>query len=578
MAQHPRFEPFKAAWQAADYAQALGHIEAVIADHPRVAALHWYRASCLLKLERYVQALAACTQVLLLQPDHAPALVMQVQLDGAGDEHDEEPTRAKMAVLERNAVARLQRHIAQLRRAIVLDPTLADAYFVLFQVLSQDALMRSGGSELAPPGGEADALLDRAIALAPDRIEFRLARAERLRLCAMQVSDATPEADCVVGVHGVPYRRSDLEAALGEFEYCAQLDGGSRYLVRMGMMLHELQRFDEAVAQYDRALQLLPADSPQRELILGQRRRSENNGAGEREEVAALMESMIARGDRNQDDDSVATGLLGAARAVRRGRSVAAAMEARFAESPDDLIAANIAEQILNVAYEDPPQLIHADSADFPAYQRKYAAQQHQALVAAGVRPVAYAEASGMTRTLGQRVLLGLYVDDSGGIAVDTYAMQPKWPGLLAFLWLLVTGKWKTQRMTECITCFDDDGYLITQYENSSPFVYGGRIAVERLPRGTSVASLLGRHIERVAAYQQEHLQARALKATDLATIDANWRRGQAIKHAYRRSVGYVTDSELRGLLGANFERYAGKVRQKLQELAVDRDAATRDS
>lgn len=572
MAQHPRFEMFKLAWRAQDYAQALGHIEAVIADNAHVASLHWYRANCLQKLERFPEARAAVAQVLALKPDHAAALVLQVQMDWPDHEYPDEPTPAQLAEQERQTAERRRRHVAQLKRALDIDPTLADACFELSQLLRDDTTDESSRND------QADSLLERAVALAPDRIDFRLARAELHHLRAMQVPDGTPDALCVQTFTGMTYLRAELEAALSEFESCARLDGTHRYYVRMGMTLHDLGRYDEALARYDEALRRLPADSPQRPYIVQTRARSENNGAGERNDMARLLESLIEPGDRSQADDNAATALLGAARAVRGGKRLDAALGARVPESPDDFMAANIAEQILNVAYEAKPELVAADPATFPAFQRKYAARQRKALEGIGLRHVADAEATGMTPTMGQRVLLGLYADATGETNVATFAMRPKWPGLIGFALMFVTGKWKTNSLTECVAHFDDGGYLITQYENVSPFTYGSAVDVERLPRGTSVAALVERHDERMAAYRQAHPSARAYPATDLAAIEANWIRGQAIKREYRRSIGYATDAELRGMLGAHYDRFAAKIKQKLLELAADREADTLDA
>lgn len=578
MAQHPRFETFKSAWRMQDYARALVEIDAVIAAHPQVAALHWYRANCLEKLDRHFEALLAVDAVLARAPDHAAALVKQVALDWSrdaaedddGDDDDEEPTAAQLAERERRDDERRQRYRAQLQRAIALDPNLADAYFALWQLQCA-----AGDGTAAGQQAQADAWLTRAIALQPDRAEFVAARADAQRLRAMQVPDDTPDADCVTTFSGMRFQRDALEAALRDYRHCAGIDASHRYPLQAAKVLHDLGRFDEALAQYDVALQRLPADAPQRPYLLQARARSENGGAGERDKMAAMLESVIAAGDRNQHDDMAATALLGAARAVRQGKRVGEALAARLPESPDDLMAANIAEQILNVAYENAPDLIEVDAATFPAYQRHYAARQRNALQRSGFRHVADAEASGMTPVLGQRALLTLHVDASSETIVNTFALRPKWPGTVAFLLLLISGKWKTHRMTECMTYFDDGGYLITQYENVSPFGYGDAVDIERLPRSTRVAALVARHAQRVEAYRQRHPDARACPANDLDAIDANFRRGQAIKRAYRQSIGYVDDAELRRMLGGHYDRFATKIRAKIAELAPDREAAT---
>ena len=580
------FESFKSAWQAADYAQALMHVDAVINERPQVAALHWYRANCLLKLDRPVEALAAVNRVLALNPDHAPALVKQVELDGVdavepGESgRSDEPTQAQMSAHFLQIERHRQRQIAQLRRAVAIDPNLADAYFCLSQRLrggTMYEMLKGADAEQLLCNDEADALLNQAIALDPARAEFLCARAEQHRLRAIVVQDGAPAGEYVEAATGMRYLRAEIDAALADFAECARLDGGPHFPWRTARLLHEIGRYDEALVEYDRALALLPPDSPQREHVLNLRRRSENGGRGEYEDMAQMIESLVPSGDRNQQDDMMATVMLGAARAVRRGQRANVALAARMPESPDDLLAANIAEGILNVAYEAPPNLVAVDAATFPAYQRRYAARQRRALAAAALHHIADAEATGMTPTLGQRVLLGFHADADGATCAITFVLRPKWPGVGGFLLLLLSGKWKKHPLTECVSHFDDGGYLITQYDNISPFGYGTAVDIERLPRSTSVAALVERHRQRVAAYRQAHPQARAFVAGDLAAIDANWRRGQIIKRDYRRSIGYIGDDELRRLLGAQYERYASRVRQKIVELAPDREEAVVD-
>ena len=45
-----------------------------------------------------------------------------------------------------------------------------------------------------------------------------------------------------------------------------------------------------------------------------------------------------------------------------------------------------------------------------------------------------------VTRTNGELQLTGAVTDDTGTIGVDTFALKPKWPGLVAFLLMFFTG------------------------------------------------------------------------------------------------------------------------------------------
>jgi tetratricopeptide (TPR) repeat protein len=520
------------------------------------------------KLERFPEALAAVEAVLERNPDFVPAIVKQVQLESIGgdEEYDEDSEEEKDdEALAREAAGfaeQARRNEQRLRRALALDPSSVDALRGLSGLLRYRE---------HPALDEADRLFDRAIALAPDRADLLEERANNLRSQALISTDAADPADVITTFAGMRYSRSLLERSLADYRASMRLSGETRLGMRIGSLLHDLGRYDEALAAYDEVLVTMPADDPRRSFFLEHRARSENNGAGEREQMARMLEMGIGSGDRNLQDDMAAQALLSAANAVRGGKSLSAALEARLPDGhPDDMMAANIAMQILNVGNEPPPRLAAVDPKEFPAYQRKFVDQRGRELAALGLRHVADAEAEGMRMMLGQRVLIGMFADDSGETGVACFAMKPKWPGWLAWLIMFVTGKWKVYEMTECVTQFDDDTHLSTQYESPSPFEYGPPIHLEKLPRKASLTELVARHSGRVAEYRRAHPDAEPMRVTDLGGMEARWIEGQRVKRAYRESVGFVTDAELRKLLGGHYARFADRVRAKLAVLAAD--------
>jgi tetratricopeptide (TPR) repeat protein len=547
----------------------------LISANPNAAALHWHRANCLEKLERFVDIASELDRVLALKPDYAPAIVKRVQfadvdINDLGDEdEDEDVSDAERARREAEQRARAldvsRRNEAELRRALAIDPNLVDGLFLLSNTLRY---RDDGASHLA----EADALLDRAIELAPLRVDLIDARATIRRSAAMRYDDGPDDADTIKTFNGMRYSRSRLEAALADYDTAHALAGGYRYAVRKGMLLHDLGRYDEALASYDEALSAMTADDPKREFIVETRARSENNGAGEREQMAKLIESaLLGDGkDRNLQDDVAAQAMLSAAQAIRAGKSVSEAIESRVSDDPDLMMATNIAQQILNVAHEPPPQLEAVDVAAYPGYQRQFVERAAKEAQTIGLRHVGDGEAKGLFLMLGQHVLLRFFADDSGEIGIAGFAMKPKWPGVIGFLFLLLTGKWRAQRMLECVTQFDDGTHLSTQFESPSPFEYHGHIQIERLPAKTPLRDLFARHVERVAAHKATHPQAVAMTADDLAGMDRRWREGQRVKRDYRASIGYVTDAELKRLLGAHHGRFGDKVKSQLAVLAED--------
>lgn len=575
MSLHPDFTRFSVAFKQARHQDALDLIDALIAAHPQAAALHWHRANCLEKLERYAEIAPTLNHLLTLKPDYAPAIVKRVQfadIDAGGDEGENEDEdladdeRARIDAEQRaRALAASMRNEAELRRALAIDPDLVDGLFLLSNTLRY---RDDGNGQVA----EADALLDRAIELAPLRVDLIDARASLRRAAAMRYDDGPDDADTVRTFSGLRYSRSRLEAALADYETAFALSDEYRYAVRKGMLLHDLGRHDEALAAYDEALATMAADDPKRGFILETRAKSENNGAGEREQMACLIESGLIGDGRNRklDEDIAAQALIAAANAIRAGKSVSEAIESRVSDDPDTLMATNIAQQILNVAHEPPPELELVDAAGYPSYQRRFVDAAARDIGALGLRHVGDAEAKGMFLILGQRVLLRFFADDTGEIGVASFAMKPKWPGVIGFLFLLLTGKWRVHRMLECVSQFDDGTHLSTQYDNPSIFEFGGCVQIERLPRKTPMRDLVARHIARVAQYKLAHPVSVAMAADDLDGMERRWREGQRVKRDYRASIGYITETELKRLLGVHHARFGDKVKSQLALLAED--------
>ena len=570
MPQHPQFILFSQAFREGRFEQALQLIDSLIAQAPESPPLHWHRANCLEKLGRDDEIGAELDMVLASAPDYAPAIIKRVQYTDAPTEADDDCERLSEAAQERCERERAERarhaslHAeAELRRALSMQPDNVDGLYLLSTVLRH----RDDGS-----AAEADALLDRAIVLAPERADLLDARATIRRAAAMRGAGDADDAETVTTYSGMRYHRSTLEAALADYEGCWSIGHEYRHAVRMGMVLHDLGRYDEALARYDEALATVAADSPARGHIVEMRARSENGGAGEREQMARLLESaLIGDGeDRSMEEDIAAQALFGAAGAIRAGKSVQEALDTRISDDPETMMAIGIAQQIINLAHEPAPQLEVAQASDYPAFQRRFAERTSREAEALGLHYICDAEAHGLFAMLGQHVLIRFFADDAGETGIAAFAMQPKWPGWIRYLVLRLTGNWKIGTMVECVSQFDDGTHLSTQPESASPFEYGGLVQVERLPRGTSVEALVARHRERVAAHKAAHPHCRAMVARDLEGMERRWLEGQKVKRDYRASIGYASDTELRQLLGDHHERLGTRVREQLAVLAAD--------
>lgn len=571
--QDPEFDKFKLAYKESRFQEALDSLDKVLAEHPHSFALNWHHVKVLEKLERFSDARIVLNKMLRVKSDFVPGLIMQVQLDFheyedglADDESSSNPTaQTGFDLIEQ-----------RLYKILSIDPNAVDALHMLSGLLRG----HEGDAHLA----KANQLLNRAIKLAPERVDLLEDRANCFLANAMVNEDDTDPHETVTHetvttFSGVRYSRDNLEQALTDFTLCYALSRQHRYGLRAASILHDLGRFEEALATYDSVLAKVPEDDPYRPFIIERRARSENNGAGEREQIAQLLESTIAKDgkDRTLDENNIAHAMLSAANAVRGGKSVSDALEARVSDDPDDNIATSIAVQILNVAHEPHPKLVAVDPKDFPAYQQAFTAKCKQDLEPLGLYHVCDAEATGMRPMLGQRVLLSFFADESGETGIACFTMKPKKPNVLGLLFLLLTGKWttliklgKAARMVECVSQFNTGDHISTQYGSPSPFEYGAPIYIEKLPASSSPTELVERHLNRVAEHKQDNPNAFIMRAIDLDGMEERWLQGQAVEREYRVGVGYVTELELQTLLGAHYDKFAHKVKAKLQVLAAD--------
>lgn len=572
--QDPEFDTFKRAFHEENFDYALHSLKKLIAKYPQSLALRWHQAKVLERLERFGEARSALNKVLELRSDYVPALIMQVQLDFHGKNDDDDDYDVFEEDQDEKEQARFNAIEQRLYKILSIDPKSVDALHMLSGLLRG----HEGDAHLV----KANQLLNRAISLAPERVDLLEDRANSFLASAIEQDEknsSTNIGDIATTFSGVSYSRKELEQALADFQRCYELSNQHRYGLRVGSILHDLGRFDEALVAFDKVLAQVSEDDPYRPLILERRARSENNGAGEREHMAQLLEAAVATNgkDRTLEEDNIAHVILGAANAVRSGKSVNDALEARISDDPDDIVVTSIATQILNVANEPHPDLVAVDPKDYPAYQQKFIAKCKRDLTKLGLHHIADAEAQGMRLMLGKSVLLSFFADETGETGVACFSMKAKKPGVVSVLFLLLTGKWKalsttlkTAHMIECVTQFMDGDHLSTQWESPSPFEYGPPVYLEKLPAKSSAKKLVERHVERLAEHHQQFPKAKALRMKDLAGMEERWIKGQQVKRAYRKQIGFITDTELQGLLGTHYDKYAQKVKTKIEQLAAD--------
>ncbi len=582
--QHPAFDEFKRAFAAKNFEQALQYVDQLREEFPNSAALLWHRANCLEKLERYSDLPAALEAAIAKLPDHLPARLMRVEysdwyvesaypmLEGE-DEADEDNLPSEVVAVraqrEQLQTQLEQRNEADLRFILEKDPQHAQANFLLSNFLRSVEQHSMPAEERETLAAE---LLERAIASDPQNSDYFLTRAAHHRSLAWCDSSEFEGASelpphIVKTFTGICFLRQHLEAAAQDYRQAWSLSQQPGHALKLATTLHDLGAYDEALAVYDDALAKMPEDAPLREYFIERRAMSENGGAGEREHMAQMLLQGLENDGKDQSlaDNIAAQAILGAADAIRRGASVQDALAANISDDPETMRAMNLARQLLNLANEPAPELAEVDASEYPSYQRSFANKTEKAAEKIGMHKICDAEAMGLFQRLGQHVMLRFYRDDSGEIGMASFTMKHKWPGMVAFLILFLSGKWKAHSMVECVTTFDDGTLISTQPESISPFKYGGGVILRKLAKNVSVQELVTVHKELVADYKLQHPEAKARVVNDLAGVEARWIEGQDIKAAYRKSIDYVSDEELRTMLGAHYDSLADKIRAQIK-------------
>lgn len=522
------------------HAEALALVDELLVDSPGNAPLHWHRARCLEALDRPEEAVAAVDWVLDLRPDYAPAWLKRAELNALvlDDYPDYE---------------------ADIRKALELDPKFTSALVALASW--QHALGRRT---------EAEASLQRAIELDPDQVEPYAMRARWLEADAYTLE---PGEEAVKQFTGIERSRPKLEAAVANLDRAlATRPQDGRIRIKRAQLLHQLQRYDEALADYDAVLATMSAEDGLREFVLDMRRRSEGQGAGEREESARLLESAASQFTpeelARQETDLALSAIRSAAHGVRGGASLEEAMSQFVSDDPLDLLAVDVAYKIYGVGNEPTPDYVPAEERGYPAYQRRFAGQAQRELAAAGIEHLGDYEPRHLAELLGRPTLVRVYCSKDGTICAASFKLKPKWPGWLAFAFLSVAGNWKRPAVIELETAFDDGSFFITNNAGKAdPFSYGGQIDIEHLPPKTPTAALVRRHRERIGAYREAYPRAKVRPMRDVDAVLAMQRDLQLAKNAYRKSIGYVLPDELRQLLGRRYEDLAPRVQEKLAML-----------
>lgn len=241
--------------------------------------------------------------------------------------------------------------------------------------------------------------------------------------------------------------------------------------------------------------------------------------------------------------------------------------------SPDN-VATQAARSLFRLGRVPPPDMQPTEATQFPAYMQRHCDRVERGFVKAGYRVLGDYETTHLAECLGQRVLVRCFLSPTDRACALAYAFRPRAFGWRAGPWRWVLARWRTARVVECQTEFEQGGFLVTR--SASPGAClgldeGDDVQYQPLPPGTSAATVLSRHAKARAARQVRRMHS----FDDVAAMQA---RLQQVRNAHRQRVGYATDDELRRWLGRHYPRVADKVRFRLTTMGRALPDASRRS
>jgi tetratricopeptide (TPR) repeat protein len=368
-------------------------------------------------------------------------------------------------------------------------------------------------------------------------------------------------------------KRTHLERALADFDRAIAVKPLPNYRFARADLLHRLQRFDEALAALDELLAELAPDHALYSLAVDARKRSENEGRGERDEAARrLIDALEDTPEKERGTlqyDQAAAVIRSVAQGMRAGKTIPEAMEGFVSDSPEDLAAVSIAWQILQMAQEASPHYEPANAAGFPPHQQAHERKATKQLAKLGFTKLGDFDPVHLAVTLARKQMLTLYVRDDGEATAAAFSLKPKWPGFMGWVLMTLKGLYRATNVVEFETSFADGTMISTNNAGDlGAFNYGPTFIQVKLPRGTPAQGIYEVHASRVKAHAAKHPDVAIRKLRTFEEVSAQQAEMTKAKNAYRRSIGFVSDEELRRMMGTQYDSLSAKVREKLALMA----------
>jgi len=352
---------------------------------------------------------------------------------------------------------------------------------------------------------------------------------------------------------GQQHAATCIERAVADYRAALAMDDRIGWQFSLARCLLDAEQWDAAEAEYsallkriedsdvDDAIKEGPLEDASHGLQQAQSREVEDPS----DMLDTLKQLLGAFGDSDRADSL--RSMLGELEETSGSlRELEAAERAELDADPDstDRRARHVAEQIARHHADTPERFAPFDATALDADTRRFHDRAQRELEALGYRHLADVEPLRNTEASGNRVMMRLLV------SADASSVAASWQLANAFT---------TMEVVELESLLPDGRVLITNNSGAAnPFESPAEIHVEALPVGTATARIDSAHRLRLGHHPA------ACPLADLDAILALQERLRLTKREFARRRGWVSDAELRSMLGGSYVELGEAVRRHL--------------
>lgn len=123
--------------------------------------------------------------------------------------------------------------------------------------------------------------------------------------------------------------------------------------------------------------------------------------------------------------------------------------------------------------------------------------------------------------------------------------------------------------MVEISSLFSN-GYMVITYKSSADTRRSiDKLLATHVPEKLSLKETLARHQQNIQQFLADFPTESYVELKTLADMKQATRHSIVLNEEYQQSIGYVTDQQLKSILGNQYDRLADKVRGWLNQLKI---------